>query len=298
LDIAVSLQTILSGLSISEFREEEDVIPVVMRGHTADRQDISKLETLDIYSQTTGRAVPLKQVADIEVVWQPSKILRRDRLKTVTVGCYTAPGVYPMDVIKQLEPWMETERERWPVGYFYEFGGELESSVESQQAIMDKLPVALGIIVLLLVVQFNSVRRPVIILLTIPLAMIGVFVGLIVLRGEMGFMTFLGVIALIGIVINNAIVLLDRIRIEIKEHNLEPTRAVIEASQRRLRPILLTTATTIGGMLPLYLGGGPMWKSMAIAIMFGLLFSTMLTLLVVPVLYSIFFRVKFKGFSY
>ncbi|MGD8414635.1 MAG: efflux RND transporter permease subunit, partial [Candidatus Latescibacterota bacterium] len=123
-------------------------------------------------------------------------------------------------------------------------------------------------------------------------------VGLIVARSYMGFMTFLGVISLAGIVINNAIVLLDRIRIERTENGLEGAQAVVQAAQTRLRPILLTTATTIGGLLPLWFGGGVMYKPMAIAIIFGLLFSTVLTLGVVPVLYSLFFRVKFANFSY
>ncbi len=294
-DIALSLQTILSGVEVTEFREDEDVIPVVMRAVAADRDDLGKLETLDVYSQATGRTVPLKQVADIRVDWEPAKIFRRDRAKTVTLSAYTDPGVTATEVIAQLQPWLETTSADWPVGYDYEFGGELESSQESQQSIMAKLPIAFGIMVLMLVIQFNSLRRPVIILLTIPLAMIGVNVGLVLLGGEMGFMTFLGVISLAGIVINNAIVLLDRIRIEIEENGLAPARAILFASQQRLRPILLTTMTTIGGLLPLYLGGGPMWRSMSIAIMFGLLFATVLTLGVVPVLYAIFFRVRFKG---
>jgi multidrug efflux pump subunit AcrB len=99
-------------------------------------------------------------------------------------------------------------------------------------------------------------------------------------------------------VINNAIVLIDRIEIETKERGLEPRRAIVEAAQRRLRPILLTTATTVCGLMPLWLGGGPMWESMAIAIIFGLIFATLLTLGLVPVLYALFFRVNFKGFSY
>ncbi len=111
-------------------------------------------------------------------------------------------------------------------------------------------------------------------------------------------MTLLGIISLAGIVINNAIVLLDRIRIEIEDNGLEPTHAVIESAQRRLRPILLTTCTTIGGLIPLWLGGGPMWEPMAVSIIFGLLFATVLTLGVVPVLYAIFFRVSFRGFRY
>jgi len=197
-----------------------------------------------------------------------------------------------------MDRWLQEEKSSWDVGYRYELGGEMESSVEANNSINEKLPIAFLIIILLLVGQFNSIRRPLIILMTIPLGIIGVIIGLLVMKSYFGFMTLLGVISLAGVVINNAIVLLDRIRIEIEINGIEAPRAVVEAAQRRLRPILLTAATTIGGLIPLYLGGGPMWEPMAIAIMFGLLFATMLTLGVVPVLYSLFFRVKFKNFKY
>ena len=163
---------------------------------------------------------------------------------------------------------------------------------------MVKLPIAGLAIVLLLVGQFNSFRKPAIILITIPMGVIGVVIGLILLRSYFGFMTLLGIIALSGVVINNAIVLLDRIRIEIEENGLDPLRAVVESAQRRLRPILLTTGTTIGGLIPLYLGGGPMWEPMAVTIMFGLLFATVLTLGLVPILYSLFYKVNFREFEY
>jgi multidrug efflux pump subunit AcrB len=159
------------------------------------------------------------------------------------------------------------------------------------------MPIAMFIIALLLVIQFNSIRRPLIILLTIPLAVVGVGLGLVIFNSYFGFMTLLGVIALFGIVINNAIVLIDRIKTEIEENGLPAPQAIVEASQRRLRPILLTTFTTILGLIPLWLGGGPMWRPMAIAIVCGLAFSTLLTLGVVPVLYSLFFGVSFKGFE-
>jgi len=154
------------------------------------------------------------------------------------------------------------------------------------------------IIVMLLVAQFNSIRRAAIILMTIPLSIIGVVAGLLMARSYFGFMTLLGVISLAGIVVNNAIVLLDRIRIEIQDNGRAPARAVLESAQRRLRPILLTTLTTAGGLLPLWLGGGPMFEPLAIAVLFGLLFATVLTLGVVPILYSILFRVRFDDFVY
>jgi multidrug efflux pump subunit AcrB len=297
-DIAVSLQSILSGIESTEFREENDLIPVTLRSVAADRQDLGKLESLDVYSQTTGRAVPISQVAEARIVWEPSKILRRDRIKTVTVNTNLVPGLTATEVNAQLIPWLEERARDWAIGYGYELGGEIESSVKSSKSIGAQVPIAVMVIVLMLVGQFNSFRKSTIILLTIPLGLIGVFYGLVIARSYFGFMTLLGIVSLAGIVINNAIVLLDRIRIEIDEYGLDPASAVVEAAQRRLRPILLTTATTIGGLLPLWIGGGPMWSSMAIAIIFGLAFATVLSLGIVPVLYSLFYRVSFRGFVF
>jgi multidrug efflux pump subunit AcrB len=297
-DVALSLQTNLTGYQSSEYREDDEVIPIVLRSVAADRQDIGKLESLNVYAQATGRSVPLKQIADARVEWEPAKIYRRDRLRTVTIDSHVLPGVTAMEITTLLVPWLEAERRDWPIGTGYELGGETETSGKANASIAAKLPIAGLIIVLLLIGQFNSIRRATIILITIPMGIIGVVIGLLVARSYFGFMTLLGVISLAGIVINNAIVLIDRIRIERQENGLEARRAVIVAAQRRMRPILLTTCTTIGGLLPLWFGGGPMWEPMAIAIIFGLMFATMLTLGLVPVLYSLMFRVSFKGYDY
>jgi multidrug efflux pump subunit AcrB len=297
-DVAVSLQTILSGIATTDYREGDEAIPITLRSVAADRQDIGKLESHNIYVQSSGRSVPLKQVADIEMVWQPAKVLRRDRMRTVTVQAGTTDDANAIALSLELDKWLKKESASWEIGYKYELGGELETSGEANESITVKLPIAGLIIILLLVGQFNSIRRPLIILLTIPLGIIGVAFGLLVADSYFGFMTLLGVISLAGIVINNAIVLLDRIKIEIEKNGLEPSRAVVESAQRRTRPILLTAVTTVGGLLPLWIGGGPMWRPMAISIIFGLIFATMLTLGVVPVLYSLFFRVKFKDFEY
>ncbi|HXI04573.1 MAG TPA: efflux RND transporter permease subunit [Candidatus Saccharimonadales bacterium] len=291
-DVAVSLQTTLSGIETTQLREGGDLVPVTLRSVAADRQDLGKIETLNVYSQATGAAVPLRQVADVRVAWEASKILRRDRRKTVTVEADTAAGTTASVVNASLVPWLEARSRDWPPAYSYELGGEIESSVKAQKSIEEKLPVAGLLILLLLVGQFNSFRRPLIILATIPLGLIGVVLGLHLFHSYFGFMTLLGIVSLSGIVINNAIVLLDRIRIEIDENGLDPRQAIPVAAQRRLRPILLTTLTTIGGLVPLYLGGGPMWEPMAVAIMCGLAFATALTLGFVPVLYAIMFRVR------
>jgi len=305
-DTAISLQTYLTGLETTEYREGDKLIPVVIRsraemqcapGNERCRRllDPARLAGLSVYSQVTGQSVPLRQVATAKLVWQPGEIKRRDRMRTVTISSLLAPGVTASDVNAAIEPWLADAQQTWPFGFIWEFGGEAESSGKANASISEKMPVGILIIVLLLVSQFNSVRRPVIILVTIPLSIIGVVFGLLVADSYFGFMTLLGVISLAGIVINNAIVLLDRIRIECEDNGLSPDRAIIEAAQQRLRPILLTTATTIGGLIPLWLGGGPMWEPMAIAIIFGLLFATALTLGVVPILYSLFFRVKFEA---
>ena len=295
-DVAISLQSILTGIQTTEYREDDESIPVILRSETGDRKDIGKLETHNIYVQSTGRSVPLLQVADIEVAFQPSKILRRNRLKTVTVSAYTLPGYNAIALANQIDEILANSTDNWPIGYLYELGGEWESAGKANESLGAKFPIAFLLIILLLVAQFDSLRRPVIILLTIPLGLVGVLIGLFITQEALGFMAILGVVSLAGIVINNAIVLIDRIKIEIVENGLKPAQAILEAAQRRIRPILLTTATTIGGLIPLWLGGGAMFRSMAVAIIFGLLFATIFTLGFVPLMYRIFFRINFKNY--
>ena len=303
-DVATSLQTFLSGYETTQYREDDKTIPVVLRSVAEGRRDIDRLETLSIFSQDTGDSVPLTQVADIDLEWEPSEIIRRDRYRTVTVDAEVIDGVTAFDVIAELEPWLEEQEKKWGVGYRYEFGGEVEGSGDANASIAAKLPIAGLIIVMLLVWQFDSLRKPLIVLATILFALVGVGIGLVTVKalgwggGYFGFMTLLGVISLAGIVINNGIVLIDRIDIERTENGLSPPHAVIQAAQQRFRPIILTTATTVASLIPLYIGGEGMWQPLAVAIMFGLVFSTMLTLGFVPLLYSIFFRVKFTDFVY
>jgi multidrug efflux pump subunit AcrB len=297
-DVAISLKSFLSGIETTEFREGDEVIPVTLRSVAGGRSDLGKIESINVYAQSTGRSVPLTQVADVRLEWEAAKVIRRNRMRTVTVESGTTPGITATEVNAQLVPWLESRSVDWGLGYLWELGGEAETSEQANASIMAKLPIAGLIIVLLLVGQFNSIRKPLIILITIPMGIIGVVIGLLVARSFFGFMTLLGIIALSGIVINNAIVLLDRIRIEIEDHGRPANDAIIEAAQRRLRPILLTTITTMGGLVPLWLGGGPMWEPMAVSIIFGLAFATVLTLGFVPVLYSLFYRVSFRDYRY
>lgn len=294
-DVAYSLQAGLTGIELTQYREGDELIPVTLRTIAADRQDFSKLDGLTVYSQSTGVNVPLKQVANVSLTFEPGIIERRDRDRTLSLNVQLRPEATAAEVVEVLVPWLEKAAKSWPAGHGFEIGGETEESGDANASIAAELPTAGMLILLLLVWQFNSLRKPAIILATIPLGLIGVTFGLLVANSSFGFFTILGLIALSGIIINNAIVLLDRIAIEIRDFGRTQADAVMTACQQRLRPILLTTATTVLGMTPLLWGATAMFKPMAITIIFGLAFATALTLLVVPVLYAMFFRVSFAA---
>ena len=291
-DIALSLQSALTGFNTGAFREGDQSVPIVLRHESSQNVDVRHLESINIYAQGSGKNVPLGQVAQIVPQWQFAKIKRRDLYRTLTVTCDAKSGFTAQDITDALVPWLAEDSQSWQPGYRYELGGESEQSAESMGAVVAKLPLSGFVILALLIVQFNSFRKTFIVLSTIPLGLIGVIAGLLVFRSFFGFFAFLGLISLAGIVINNAIVLLDRIQIELDQSGEKPIEAIIAAAQQRFRPILLTTCTTTLGLIPLYLGGGLMWEPMAVAIMVGLLFATVITLLFVPVLYKMLFAVK------
>lgn len=296
-DIAISLQTALTGYNSGAFRDGEDNIPIMMRNESSLDMDVRELDGVNIFSQNSGRNVPLVQVANIVPDWQYAKILRRNLYRTMTVSCDAKTGFTATDITNELIPQLQAEAANWKPGYSYTLGGESESSADAMGAVGAKLPLAGFIILLLLIAQFNSFRKTFMVLSTIPLGLIGVILGLLVFRSYFGFMAFLGVVSLAGIVINNAIVLIDRVKIEMEELKKPIAQAIVDAAQQRFRPILLTTFTTTLGLIPLYLGGGLMWEPMAVAIMIGLLFATVITLLFVPVLYRLLYGVSYKDYK-
>ncbi len=298
-DIAVSLQSAFSGLNLSQYREEDELIPITLRTTKNYREGLGKIESINVYSQMTGKSVPLSQVASIKPEWQPSRIMRRDRLRTVTVQSLISEDANAIAIAMQAQKWLdEVEAPTWDMGYYWDLGGIVEKSQDGNKSIGDKLPITGLLIFLLLVIQFNSLRKTAVVLCTLPLALIGVTFGLLVAKSYFGFITLLGIISLAGIVTNNAVVLIDRIKLESEVYKDDPARAIVVAAQKRARPILLTATTTIGGLIPLWLGGGPMFQPMAITIIFGLAFASLLTLGVVPVLYSLFYRIDFRKFEY
>lgn len=296
-DVATSLETVLSGFATGEYREGDRSIPIVMRSLLSQQQTLASLEGLDVFSQATGSSVPLLQVASIVPQWQYSKIRRKDLDRTVNVSSELTADGNAAEVASSITAILDQESQDWPRGYNYTLGGDAEQTAENLGAVVRYLPLAGFIILFLLVLQFNSMRKTFMVVMTIPLALIGVVIGLLIFGEPFGFMPFLGVISLAGIVINNAIVLLDQMKLE-EDAGLPIQDAVIRACLQRFRPIVLATLTTVLGLLPLYLSGGDMWEGMAIGIMVGLLFGTIITLVFIPSLYSILFRVDYDGYRF
>ncbi|GAA4268349.1 efflux RND transporter permease subunit [Hyunsoonleella aestuarii] len=297
-DIATSLQTVLDGFQAGEYREGDKSIPIVMKSNQSKEQSLSSLESLNIYSQNSGKSVPLLQVASIIPQWQYSKIKRVDLNRTIKVSSELTTTGNASEVTQAITPWLNEQKEVWGKDYTYELGGDAKSSAENMGAVASYLPLSAFIIVMLLIIQFNSFRKMVMIVCTIPLGVIGMVLGLLLFGVPFGFMAFLGVISLAGIVINNAIVLVDRIEIEESELKRKPQDAIVAACLQRFRPILLATFTTVLGLIPLYLGGGEMWEPMAVTIMVGLLFGTVITLLFIPAFYSVMYKVNYKGYEF
>ena len=290
-DIAVSLYGHFSGLKVSEYRQGEDIIPIILRSTEDVRLDPEGLSGAQIYSPNHQESVSLGQVATPKLKWQPGNIRHRDCRRTLTVKADVAPGFFPSHILhEQIIPWLSKMQgsQKWPWGYDIAYGGEYEKSAKANRSILVNVPLALGLIAFILIVQFNSLRRVGVILLTLPPAMIGIVAGMLLTSSPFGFMALLGMISLVGIIVNNAIMMIDQIEIE-RETRDHAVQAVLYAAKMRLRPIVMTACTTILGLLPLALQGGELWRPMANLLIFGLAFSTLLTLFLCPVLYVMVF---------
>lgn len=299
MDIAIALNAGLSGVRIGDFYDSDKKIPIFFKNEANPENYIETLQAFTIYSPSKSLNVPLLQVADIKVDWQFGKVIRKDLRRTMTVGAYLDTDYTASDVFKKIGPWLETKKGSWGSGYTYELGGEDEDKSENLGAIFENLPLAFFLIALLLVLQFNSFRKTTIIILSIPLGIIGVTVGWFIGGSFISFFGILGVIALAGIVVNNSIILIDRIEIEMLEDvGIDKRDAILKAVKSRFRPVILTTLTTSLGMLPLWFSGDLLWVPLALAIIFGLLFATFITIIFVPVLYSIFYKVSFLDHNY
>lgn len=289
-DLDELLLVSFSGKSVGLYRDGTQMLPIVARAPDKERLSVDSLNALQIYSRSLGRYIPVSQIVDgFETQWEDSIIMRRDRKRTITVkadhdvlGDGTAAQVF-----KQVKG--DIEAIELPRGYHLEWGGEYESSTRAQKALVGGLPLGYLIMFMITVLLFNSLRGPLVIWVTVPMAVIGVAGGLLVMQAPFSFMALLGLLSLSGMLIKNGIVLLDQINIELSQ-GLKPIDALLEAGASRVRPVAMAAITTILGMIPLLFD--VFFQSMAVTIMFGLGFATILTLLYVPIFYALFFGVK------
>jgi multidrug efflux pump subunit AcrB len=297
-DVATTVSTGLSGLPISQLRERDKLIGIALRLRPSERSELDDLFSLNLANATSGIRTPLSQLASFQRQIITPKIRRRDHERCITVRCDAVNGVLPSEIVNQLLEMLPKQSASqaanpgqktiaFPVGYRWEFGGEKFEQDKGFHSLAIALIVSFAAIYLALVVQFNSVTQPLLVYAAVPFGVVGGLIGLAVMGSSFGFMAFLGVASLAGLIISHVIVLFDFI--EEMKHKGEPLRqAVVDAGLARLRPVLTTVLATVGGLIPLAMEGGPLWEPMCYVQIAGMLVATLVTLVIVPVLYVVF----------
>lgn len=287
-DLERQLNMMLSGTPMTDYFDRDETIPLVAQLDKAERSQVNNLSNLMVQT-TSGKFVPVGQVAKVDFSSEPSLKYRRNRVMTITVRCDVADGVQGNDITNQIYPKLKELEKNLPLGYHINFGGSLESSQKAQEAINSVFPLMIVIILTLLMLQLKSFVRSLLVISTAPLGMIGVTLSLILFNAPFGFVALLGVIALIGIIMRNSVILIDQIETDI-ERGDTPLDAIKMSVIKRFRPILLTAAAAILGMIPLV--SSAFWGPMAVAMMGGIFIATILTLVFLPALYAWVFKVN------
>jgi multidrug efflux pump subunit AcrB len=287
LDVALSSIAGTSGLPLTSLREGDKQIPVILRLRAEERARVDDVQNLYVFSAQGDKRVPLRQVSTIEHVMQPEKIRRRNHFRTVTVSAFPLADVLPSTLLSKARPALGQLATTLPPGYWMEIGGEEEAQIKGFNQLWAVLIISVVLIYLALVFEFKSAVKPFIVFAAIPFGMVGALASLQAVRAPFGFMAFLGIASLIGVIVSHVIVLFDFI--EDAHEDGKPLReALVEAGIVRLRPVLITVGATVLGLIPLAVHGGPLWEPMCFAQIGGLLVATVITLLLVPVLYAIF----------
>ncbi|WP_045495406.1 efflux RND transporter permease subunit VmeI [Vibrio hyugaensis] len=288
-DVDDFLSMSFSGMSIGLYRDGTTLMPIVARLPEDERIDIRNIEGMKIWSPAQSEFIPLQQVTmGYDMRWEDPIIVRKNRKRMLTV--MADPDILGEETAATLQARLQPQIEaiEMPPGYSLEWGGEYESSGDAKASLFTTMPMGYLFMFLITIFLFNSIKEPLIVWLTVPLALIGVTTGLLALNTPFGFMALLGFLSLSGMVLKNGIVLLDQIEIEMKSGK-DAYDAVVDAAVSRVRPVCMAAITTILGMIPLL--PDIFFKPMAVTIMFGLGFATVLTLIVVPVLYRLFHKV-------
>ncbi|MFT4961228.1 MAG: multidrug efflux pump subunit AcrB [Paracoccaceae bacterium] len=287
-EISNAIYSHLQGTQIGQYREKDELRSIIMRPVADERQNVAGLRDVLVFSQVAGTYVPIAQVVDrFDLVFEAGNLRRINRILAITAQSDNAPGVLSGDLFEQVRPGIETIK--LPPGYSFQWKGEHGNSQEANAGLASIMPIGFGAMIVVVILLFNAIRQPLIIFLTVPLAIIGVVWGLAGSQTPLEFMALLGILALTGMMIKNAIVLIDEIDSQISNGKARMS-AVIDAGLSRARPVALGVTTTVLGVVPLL--WDPFFKSLAVVIICGLSFATILTLVVVPTLYAVFFRVK------
>jgi multidrug efflux pump subunit AcrB len=286
-DVADALNFFIDGTTTTDYHTGDVQIPIVGRGVKTERDSPESLSTIGIRS-ASGGSVPLNQVADVYTVGELNRIMRYNQERTITVSAKNQV-LKASEIFAALTPTLEAMD--FPKNHYWEVGGELEDAARAKRNLAKWLLPCFGGIVFLLVWQFNSIRRAAIIILTMPLVIVGAVVGLMLMQADFGFMVILGLLALAGSIVNNGIVMIDKIE-ENRSNGQTPYDAVINSAVSRFRPILLSVSTTMLGFSPLIINRDPLFYGMACVMFFGLGIGSLFTLNYVPALYSVFFRVR------
>ncbi len=320
--VAEAIEATFSGKTTGVYRERNNLLPIIARAPQAERGTIEDLADIQIYSPMARRYVPIMQILDgVETRWETARLSRWNRRLMIKIHADPRGQELPAELMARVKAKIEQalgvdlaayrgrpldKDEEWtaktiPIryddliplkgrpGYAMAWGGELEDSSDAQAQLAANIPIYFGMMILITIFMFNAFRQPLIIWLTVPLALIGVTVGLLLLHQPFGFMALLGLMSLSGMLIKNALVLIDQIDINIRE-GMDGMKAVVEAGVSRMQPVMMAALTTMMGMIPLFQDA--FFVAMAVTIVFGLGFATVLTLVFVPVLYATFFRIE------
>lgn len=280
-EVSSFLRAAIFGITATEINIDNEEIDVVVKLAESNINSVEKVKNLSI-TNNRGQSFKLSRLADFSLEPALSTIRHRNFERTATIRANLETGFRPSDIVPQIQAAVASEK--IPTGYAYNFGGEVEDIEQSFSELWNAMIVAVLLILFILVLQFDSFKKPFIILLSLPLMLIGVVVGMLIFRLPFSFSIFLGLISLAGIVVNDAIVLLDKADRNIKEFKMKPRQAIANAGVTRLQPILLTSITTMAGILPLAFTD-EFWFGLSISIIFGIGFATILQLFVIPMVY-------------
>jgi len=288
-DIADATNTDISGNTVGVLRAGDTQIPIITRLRQEDRQQLTDLDDLNVNSSMDGRSVPLREVASTNPVLEPVVLRRRNQFPCITVSCFPTEGHIASDVDSAAQPRLKKLEASLPQGYRIEQGGEQEQQISSFLELVSVLIVSVICIYLALVFEFRNVLKPLLVFATVPYGMVGAVFGLRLMNQPFGFMAFLGIISLVGVLVSHIIVLFDFIETAHKRGDDLET-ALLDAGVQRLRPILITIGATVLAFVPLALHGGPLWEPLCYAQIGGLILGAFSTLLLVPMLYTLFVK--------